>query len=150
MAGAAALAPMPMPMPAWQVATMSTSAAQLAQAARAWFSASLSSPLLRGCIAGSVQRVTVAQALSVIVGAGEGGTGVQAHNIVRQGSIGPGANRLVLIDQFPQLLLIGREPRVDLAARALELRALRVLLAYLAGEPRNQCVARACSRRVYS
>lgn len=122
---------------------MSTSAAQRAHAARATVSASLRSPFVCGCAAGRVQRVTAAHALSVIVGAGEGGAAVQAHNIVRQASSSPRANGFVLIDEFPELRLIRGECRVDRAACAVELRALLVFLAGIREQPADDRITRA-------
>ncbi|MBO7934286.1 hypothetical protein J6358_31835, partial [Burkholderia pseudomallei] len=97
---------------------MSTSDAQRAHAARATCSASLSSPLVRGAIAGIVHGVTAAHSLSEIVGTVEGGACVQAHNIVRQSASSPGAHGGVFIDQSPQFVSIGRERRVDAGACA--------------------------------
>lgn len=122
---------------------MSTSAAQRAHAARATISASLRSPFVCGCVAGRVQGVTAAQALSVIVGAGEGGAAVQAHNVVRQASSSPLANGFVLIDEFPELRLIRGERRVDGAACAVELRALLVFFAGIREQAADDRVTRA-------
>ncbi|KVC82468.1 hypothetical protein WM16_13785 [Burkholderia ubonensis] len=128
---------------AWHAAIMSTSPAQRAQAARVTKSASLNSPLVRGVAAGSVQRVTAAHSLSVIVGAGERGAVVQAHNVIRQASSGPRADSFVFIDESPEVRLIRGERRVDRAACAVELRTLLVFLARVGDQAVDYCVARA-------
>jgi hypothetical protein len=120
---------------------MSTFAAHCAHPAFAVESAVFRSPFVRGIIAGSVQGLTAWHVVKVIVGAGESGACLHAHNVVRQRSVSPGAELGILIDQSPICgLKVAQLPR-NLRMRAIELRLLQGFLSGVLLQPVDHVVA---------